>query len=268
MRHLLQRKVILPLMIILALMLLHYSGALAGVESVVARGMNPVGSGLYSWGTSVKNFFGGSPEKEELRQRIEELKQKNKELVSENAELRYVKEENNKLREFLDFSREKEFDQEMARVVSHGSFISSQENQERILINKGEKDGIKKGAVVLSSKGMVVGKVAETHSSTAEIRFITNQNCELAATIQNRERTMGLIQGELGLTINMNYIPQTETVSVGDRVVTSGLEENIPAGLVIGEVKEVTNSSNEIWQTAVIEPLAELEELTMVGVVK
>lgn len=261
------KNVFLPIVIIFLILLFHYSGILTPVEGVISRGLNPVTSSFYSWGTEVKNFFGTSSSLEGVQQEVKELRQENKRLIAENAELKSVKRENEKLREYLDFTQEKEFDQQLARVISQGAFISSRENQERILINKGEDHGIKKDMVVVSSQDIVVGKVEEVNNSTSEVRLVTNEDCELAATIQNKDGTMGITRGELGLTINMDYIPQTEEISIGDKVVTSGLEKNIPPGLVIGEVKKVRSDSNEIWQTATIEPLVELDELTMVSVV-
>jgi rod shape-determining protein MreC len=65
----------------------------------------------------------------------------------------------------------------------------------------------------------------------------------------------------------MNYIPQLEKVTVGDTVVTSGLSEDIPRGLVIGRVTNVKSISNEVWQTATIEPLLNFKNLTVVSVV-
>jgi rod shape-determining protein MreC len=71
----------------------------------------------------------------------------------------------------------------------------------------------------------------------------------------------------MGLTVVMEFIPQTEDIRTGDVVVTSGLERNIPPGLVIGKVTEVNNKSNEVWQSVNIEPLVDLDELTIVAVV-
>ena len=62
-------------------------------------------------------------------------------------------------------------------------------------------------------------------------------------------------------------IPQSEKVSLDDIVITSGLGENIPRGLVVGKVILVNSESNEIWQSATIEPLANFDNLTLVSVI-
>ena len=56
-------------------------------------------------------------------------------------------------------------------------------------------------------------------------------------------------------------------IKEGDIVISSGLGDNIPRGLVIGRVAQVNNQSNEIWQDVSIEPIASLYNLTVVAVV-
>jgi rod shape-determining protein MreC len=66
--------------------------------------------------------------------------------------------------------------------------------------------------------------------------------------------------------MKMSFIPQSAVIKPGDSVVTSGLEEAIPRGLVIGKVLEVKSESNAMWQTAVIEPLISPDDLIIVSV--
>jgi cell shape-determining protein MreC len=90
----------------------------------------------------------------------------------------------------------------------------------------------------------------------------------LAAAVQgqNDQKTSGVVEGDLGLTIKMDFIPQAEKIKVDDIVVTSGLEKNIPRGLVIGKIIQVNSDSNEIWQKATVESLMNLEDLTIVSI--
>ncbi len=105
------------------------------------------------------------------------------------------------------------------------------------------------------------------NDTSARACLTTSADCQLAAAIINGSRTIGLSEGELGLTIKMNYIPQMEKISPEDIVITSGLGDSIPRGLVIGRVSQVNNQSNEIWQDVTIEPVASLHDLTVVSVV-
>ncbi|MBU0619941.1 rod shape-determining protein MreC, partial [Patescibacteria group bacterium] len=80
--------------------------------------------------------------------------------------------------------------------------------------------------------------------------------------------TMGIIEGEFGLTIKMDFIPQNKRINNEDIVITSGLEKNIPKGLVIGKITRINKNNNEVWQNAIIEPLADLDNLIIVSVLQ
>jgi len=56
------------------------------------------------------------------------------------------------------------------------------------------------------------------------------------------ETTSGVIQGEYNLIVKMKYVSLSQKVEVGDIVITSGLEENIRRGIIIGEVAEINKN--------------------------
>lgn len=254
------------LAVLVALVILsHYTGILNPLERALSSGLNPVSSFFYSQAAKIREVW-NIREGEGDREQIERLQEKVEELTAENAELKVVKKESEILKNFLELPKRDKFEQRMARVISRGMWNDPREEGVSFLINKGEKHGLKRGMAVVNERGIVVGKLTETEDAVSRVLTLTDDECELAASIQNEEGTMGIVKGEMGLTAQMEYIPQTEEISPGDRVVTSGLEKNIPAGLAMGEVTRVENDSNQVWQTATVEPLTDIKELTMVAV--
>ena len=120
---------------------------------------------------------------------------------------------------------------------------------------------------LINEEGVVVGKIIDIKPGTAKICLTTSPGCQLAASLQNQNKTLGIVEGDLGLTIKMSYIPQLEKININDIVITSGLGGDIPRGLVIGKVQSVRNESNEIWQSATIEPLVNMDNLTVLAVI-
>jgi rod shape-determining protein MreC len=190
----------------------------------------------------------------------------NKNLV-DRAAIRLLEEENYALRESLGFLSRNKFEYQMANVVSRGGIGESLGRLETMTIDKGALDGLKPGLAVVSSGGLVVGKILEVKDSIALVLLSNNDNCKFAATILGGEKTSGIAHGELGLTMKMEFIPQALEVKENDIVVTSGLEEEIPRGLVIGRIKQANKENNELWQTAVIEPEYNVEDLNIISVV-
>jgi rod shape-determining protein MreC len=65
----------------------------------------------------------------------------------------------------------------------------------------------------------------------------------------------------------MERIPQGETVSPGDIVLTSGLGGNFPDKLVIGQVTEVLQRDSDMFQSARIRPTVDFGKLEEVMVI-
>lgn len=252
------------------LIFLHYIKILAPIEEFIVALVNPVATNLYSISTDVRIAYNERSDKRDLLEVLGNYEQLVKDLTVENAKLKSAVDENRKLREHLKFLEKNEHDFVLANVISGGIFLSSNESDVNIIIDKGSKDGLVFGLAITDSSGVIVGKIIEVKKEISKVSLTTNADCKLAAAIllsSNEARTIGITEGELGLTIKMNFIPQKESIKEGDTVITSGLEEKIPYGLVIGKVMRVERDSNEVWQGVVIEPLVHLDELKIVSVI-
>lgn len=256
------QKRIIALVIIILLFSLYFLGFLRPVESGLQRLVNYSSHQLASLRFS-ENYY----QSQELKEIIESLEKNLAEKNIQEAKIEILKEENKQLREYLDFYSDKEYEIILANISSREIRPGKRTNENNLIIDKGKKDGLSVGLVVSNEKGYVVGKIIEVKENTSLVCLLTSTNCQLAATILNQERSLGLTDGQLGLTISLNMIPQTETIEIGDIVVTSGLSETIPKGLVIGQVSSLEKKSNEIWQNAIIEAQISLTNLNILSVI-
>lgn len=249
------------------LVFLHLLGALSPISRGFSIVLNPVAAKFQAWSSGFRGQYEARVRQGDLSAELLDLKKQVAVLTVEKAALKKVEEENSNLRQhlkFLESGDKKKYI--LADVVSREVFSGAKENSGDMIIDKGKDDGIVSGAVVLNEQGAVVGKIIEAKERISRFTLVTNSACKFAAALQNGSRTIGVTSGNLGLTVDLNYIPQMELVSVGDLAVTSGLEAGIPRGLVIGQVAKVNKSGNEIWQSANIQPLADFEGLTIVSV--
>lgn len=255
--------VMIFLIIAAALFFLHMAGALRPMENFLAYLIKPLAGRFYNASTAVKTAYDANSSQEDARAQVERLTKEVAALTVANSRNLEIEEENRKLRETLKF-----ISTSTARVVVAGVIAkeTAAEDNLGLVINRGSKDGLVAGLAVVSEEGLIIGKVLETKDTTARICLTTNPNCQLAAAIQNSDKTQGITNGDLGLTIKMNYIPQLEKIAPGDIVITSGLGGHIARGLVIGKITQVRNESNEVWQEATIEPLVDLDNLTVVSI--
>jgi len=96
--------------------------------------------------------------------------------------------------------------------------------------------------------------------------LVTDSNFGVSAIVQ-RSRQEGLVCGGLGNTLIMKYLPRDSDIEVSDIVITSGLTENYPKGILIGTVTEVGEEFSGLSDYAVVRPAmnsSSLEEVLII----
>ena len=140
-----------------------------------------------------------------------------------------------------------------------------------IVIGAGTDQGVRVDQVVLSEQG-VVGRVSEVGSNYAKIVLVTDSGSSVSALVQT-SRASGIVRGQYGDTLVMEWILQSDPVKPGDVVVTAGLglgtelRSLYPKGLVIGTVVDVTKAEVSAYQRAVVAPAVDLRKLENVLVI-
>jgi len=140
-----------------------------------------------------------------------------------------------------------------------------------IVIGAGTDQGVRVDQVVLSEQG-VVGRVSEAGSNYAKIVLVTDSGSSVSALVQT-SRASGIVRGQYGDTLVMEWILQSDPVKPGDVVVTAGLglgtelRSLYPKGLVIGTVVDVTKAEVSAYQRAVVAPAVDLRKLENVLVI-
>jgi rod shape-determining protein MreC len=210
-----------------------------------------------------KNFY-QCQESEEI---INSLQTQLSKITIDQANLEILREENKQLRDYFEFYKEKDYGIVLANITSKEIHFGSRNNDYNLIIDKGLSDGLTPGLVVVNENGVVIGKIIAAKEASAQVCLITTANCQLAATVLNQDRSVGLTNGELGLTVSLDMISQIEEINIGDIIISSGLSELIPRGLIIGRVNKVEKKSNEIWQKAIIEPDMSLNNLNILSVI-
>jgi rod shape-determining protein MreC len=260
------KQMLLAMAVIGLLIFFHFIGFLKPVEKIFSNVLNPVMGSVYNFSSFVRTKYNEQTSKINLWEKVSQLEADVNFLTVRNAELSTMESENKILRDHLKFLTQKKFNNVMSNVISRGDISDISDRTETITIDKGLSDGVFIGMPVLSSQGMIIGKISEAKEKISKVNLTNNINCKLAATVLNQQKTSGITEGELGLTIKMGFIPQSDIIKIGDIIITSGLEKAIPRGLVIGKVIEVNKESNELWQTATIEPMLDPDELIIVSV--
>jgi rod shape-determining protein MreC len=133
-----------------------------------------------------------------------------------------------------------------------------------LVIDRGSDDGVRKGMPVLTNAGLV-GRISRVSQASSQVMLLSDSQSSVGAYIQ-RSRATGVVKGQLGPELVMQYILQDETVIVGDVVLTSGMGGAFPRRLVIGQVVETRRNDVDMHQEAIIAPAVDMSALEAVMV--
>jgi rod shape-determining protein MreC len=135
-----------------------------------------------------------------------------------------------------------------------------------LIIDKGQKDGLKVGMPVVSVLG-VVGRVFEMGNRTSKVILLSDPAFSVAALVQ-RTRESGLLTGSLEGICRLEYLTDKADVKVGDSVITSKLSSIFPEGVLIGQIIDVRASQNTHTVQCLVEPAVDLSQIEEVIVIK
>lgn len=169
-------------------------------------------------------------------------------LTAETTRLAEIELENERLRSLLDFREQLHGDLLTARVIGRDATGLSR----TLTIDRGETDGISRGAAVIAPEG-VVGQVFMVSPRAARVLLVNDHNSGIDGLVQ-RTRARGIIEGTIDGGCGLKFVKRTEDIQVGDVVVTSGLDGVFPKGLPIGKVSAVDKRGQGLFQYADVAP--------------
>ncbi|MCK4440546.1 MAG: rod shape-determining protein MreC [Sulfurovaceae bacterium] len=106
----------------------------------------------------------------------------------------------------------------------------------------------------LIQKNVVAGIAIKANNKLEGI-LISNEKCQFSTFI-GKKKMPGIAKGINENTMEVNFIPKWSKISVGDKVVTSGLDNIFLANIPVGTVSKVLTRST--YKTAIIKTYADV----------
>jgi len=135
-----------------------------------------------------------------------------------------------------------------------------------VMLNKGEKDGIRKEQAVIDEQGLV-GYVYLTFPETAKVILLTDPRFQVSC-INARNQEHGILTGQLTKPLSLQYISYNSDVQKGDLLMTSGYSHRFKRGIPIGQVLDVTAHKRNYYKAVTVQPLVDFSRLDILFVVK
>ena len=189
----------------------------------------------------------------ELAVENEKLKTENLLLQGRLQKLAALTEQNVRLRELLNSSALVNEKVEVAELIG----MDPNPFTHRIIINKGERDGVVLGQPVLDARGLM-GQVVELMPYTSRVLLLTDTTHSIPVQV-NRNGLRAIASGTGNPErLELRHVADTADIKEGDLLVSSGLGQRFPAGYPVATVKEVIHDSGQPFAIVRAVPTAAL----------
>ncbi len=244
-----------------------YTGGLMPALSHIGGAVaTPFGEFFAGIGNGIQDFFQPVFHGRELQKENEDLQKLVDELTRRQADYDELKNQNDLYRRFFSISDSNaDYTLEPATVIAHvpddpsGSFI----------INIGQSQGITSGMPVITENGLVgiVGRVSERYC-----RVLTLMDPAVnIGVLDSTTLDTGILTGDAAMsednTARLTYLRLQSEAAAGDLILTSGYGEQIPQGLTVGYLSEVSLAATGLTLEGVIDLSARPENARQVFVI-
>src|SRR3990170_5956549 len=258
------------LLVVVSLLLLglRNTDVVRGSSTFLTQLLVPVQQVLAGVGAAGDRFASAIAQIDQLRDDNSRLLTENDRLTLENVRLREQAIAGQQAERLLVLQRAVPFESVPAPVIARDptGVLHS------IVLGIGTDDGVKTGHVVLSDQGLV-GRVSEVGTNFSKVLLVTDSSSVVSALVQG-SRATGIVKGQFGDSLIMDWLLQTEPVKEGDVVITAGLgigdelRSLYPKGLVIGTIAQVKPAGAPPYTRAIVTPAVDLRRLEHVLEVK
>lgn len=168
---------------------------------------------------------------------------------------------NERLRHLIGFEKSVQEPMTAAQVVGKDPSPWSK----TLIVDKGARDGVREGAPVVIPEG-IVGVVVEASARYAKVLLLIDPNSAVDALVQ-QTRARGIVKGGGSDFCVFDYVLRKHEISVGDTVVSSGLDGVFPKGLRVGRISEIVRLNAGIFQKVSVTPYVNFEILEEVFII-
>jgi len=137
----------------------------------------------------------------------------------------------------------------------------------RIVLDKGKRDQVIVGQPIIDAQG-ILGEVMEVHPFTSCAILISDASH--AVPVENvRNGVRGILVGTGSIdNLELQYVPTTADIQVGDTLVTSGLGGRYPSGYPVGVIHQIKYDPGESFASVYVKPSAHLDRGHQVLLIK
>ncbi|WP_108803496.1 rod shape-determining protein MreC [Aquimarina sp. Aq107] len=215
---------------------------------------NFLSGGVYGWRYSITNYFG--------------LKNKNERLLEENELLRNQLSLLTKDTIATTFTDTTSFSKPYTFIKGNVYKNDYSKADNYILINKGEKDGIKADMGIITDKG-IIGIVENTSKNYSRVISILNSNSRINAGLKKSNQYGSLVwNGKDPNIVQLETVPRQAILKKGDTIITNGRSTIFPRGIGIGTILNYELDQNQSYFLIDVQLFNDMTDIGFVYAIK
>lgn len=240
------------------------------VENFLGNILAPVEKLFFNVGQKIANFFGSIGDLANLKSENEELKKKITVLEDENRKYEDIIGKTEFLKTEAELYKKTKFDLISAQVIGKepGNWYH------RFMVDKGSKDGVKKGDTVIQGVELdgdlyhegIVGRVSDVGDDWAKVVSIIDESSNISFKVI-RTQDGGMLSGNVEDGLNGYLFDSKADIVKGDKLMTSGLGGGYTKDLYIGDVVEVIKKDDDLMKRIIISPAIDFKKIYKVYII-
>ncbi|WP_165312375.1 rod shape-determining protein MreC [Vibrio ziniensis] len=206
--------------------------------------------------TMFNDFYSLFSTREQLMTANQGYKREVMTLKSDLTLLDQYREENQRLRKLLG----SEFVRDEKKVVTEVMAVDTSPYRHQVVIDKGRTDGVYEGQPVINEKG-IVGQVTFVAAHNSRVLLLIDPNN--AIPVQNIRNDIRVIASGNGQSdeIQLEHIPTSTDINIGDMLVTSGLGGVYPEGYPVAYITDVDKDTRREFASIKAKPVVDFDRL-------
>ena len=226
-------------LVLLTLQTRGYGSAAGDIFAVVTA---PIQTGLAKASRATFGLWTTYLDWKNVRAENRRLREEVQELRVQSLRVTETDDENRRLRRLLALQEQLPLTTLSGEIIARewGGWIRS------LTVNRGRGDNVPRLTAVISPNGLI-GRVVDVRPGASIVQVLTDPTSTVGAHVL-RTRTPGIVEGDPRGTLRFKFMARDgASIQNGDVLVTSGIDDPYPAGLVVAQVTSVEKNAAYVF---------------------
>ena len=161
--------------------------------------------------------------------------------------------ENQNLRSLLDLQKKVAFKTVPVEILFNPPNPISQ----RVVINRGENQGLRLGSPIANDMG-ILGQVVRLFDNSAEVSLLEDRDFAVPVLVARNGLRAAVVGSGRGQLLQLRYLPVASDLEVGDILLTSGVDGVYPPGFAVAVITKIERNLDQNSANVFCNPIAEV----------